>query len=277
MKVGILAGGVGSRLSEETVVKPKPMVEIGGRPILWHIMQHYYGYGHKDFIIALGYKGEVIKDYFRNYHWNTSDVTLRLGAKPQLRYHNQHDEEDWVVTMIDTGINTMTGGRLKRVLPYIKADTFLLTYGDGVTDSDINASIRFHRQQKRILTLTAVRPPGRFGDIEIKNGAVTAFKEKPEHQASYINGGFFVVDRRISRYLTDDACVLENEPMIRLAAGAAGGNRHKTELMEIFFNQRVVFQVGDSLVENQLVGMRHGMCQRQPLKALPNVGLLQNG
>ena len=218
MKVVIFCGGLGTRLREETEFRPKPMVPVGERPILWHIMKTYAHYGHKEFILCLGYKGEAIKEYFRNYHWNTSDVTLSLGAKPKIKYHTQHSEEDWTVTMIDTGQNTMTGGRLKRVLPYIKDDTFLLTYGDGVTDSDINASIAFHKKQKKILTVTAVQPPGRFGDLEITNGAVTAFKEKPERQAGYINGGFFIVDRRVGQYLGDDNCVFENEPLDKLAA-----------------------------------------------------------
>lgn len=218
MKVVIFCGGLGTRLREETEFRPKPMVPVGERPILWHIMKTYAHYGHKEFVLCLGYKGEAIKEYFRNYHWNTSDVTLKLGAKPQIKYHSQHTEEDWEVTLIDTGQDTMTGGRLQRVLPYLKDETFLLTYGDGVTDSDINASIAFHRQQKKILTVTAVQPPGRFGDLEIENGTVTAFKEKPERQAGFINGGFFVVDRRIGSYLGGDTCVFENEPLDRLAA-----------------------------------------------------------
>jgi glucose-1-phosphate cytidylyltransferase len=218
MKVVIFCGGLGTRLREETEFRPKPMVPVGERPILWHIMKTYAHYGHKEFILCLGYKGETIKDYFRNYHWNTSDVTLSLGAKPQIKYHNQHDEADWVVTMIDTGQNTMTGGRLRRVLPYIQDETFLLTYGDGVTNSDLNASIAFHRQQKKLLTITAVQPPGRFGDLEIADGLVTAFKEKPEQQAGFINGGFFVVSSRIRKYLGDDTCVFEKEPLARLAA-----------------------------------------------------------
>ena len=219
MKVVIFCGGLGTRLREETEFRPKPMVPVGERPILWHIMKTYAHYGHKEFILCLGYKGEAIKDYFRNYQWNTSDVTLRLGAKPQIKYHTQHSEEDWTVTMIDTGLNTMTGGRLRRVLPYIKDDTFLLTYGDGVTDSDINASIKFHRKQKKLLTMTAVQPPGRFGDLEINDGKVTAFKEKPERQTGFINGGFFVVEPGIKKYLGEsDGCVFENEPMNTLAA-----------------------------------------------------------
>jgi glucose-1-phosphate cytidylyltransferase len=218
MKVVIFCGGLGTRLREETEFRPKPMVPVGERPILWHIMKLYAHHGHKDFVLCLGYKGEVIKEYFRNYHWNTSDVTLKLGAKPQIKYHNQHAEEDWSVTLVDTGQDTMTGGRLKRVLPFIEEDTFLLTYGDGVTNSDINKSIAFHQQQKKIVTITAVQPAARFGDLEISGNTVSAFKEKAEKQAGLINGGFFVVNKRIGNYLTDDACILEQQPLNRLAA-----------------------------------------------------------
>ncbi|HHY87225.1 MAG TPA: glucose-1-phosphate cytidylyltransferase [Verrucomicrobia bacterium] len=216
MKVVIFCGGLGTRLREETEFRPKPMVPIGERPIVWHIMKIYAYYGHKDFILCLGYKGEIIKDFFRNYHWNTSDVTLRLGSRPRIRYHNKHDEEDWSVTLVDTGEATLTGGRLKRVLPYIKDDTFLVTYGDGLADIDINASIAFHRKHKKIMTLTAVHPVGRFGDLELSGSLVTAFSEKSEKQKGYINGGFFVMNRRIGEYLTGDECALEQEPMNRL-------------------------------------------------------------
>ena len=218
MKVVIFCGGLGTRLREETEFRPKPMVPIGERPILWHIMKTYAHYGHKEFILCLGYKGEVIKEYFRNYHWNTSDVTLCLGPRPRIQYHNRHGEEDWSVTLVDTGLATQTGGRLKRALPFIKDDTFLLTYGDGLTDHDLNQSIAFHKRQKKILTITAVQPAGRFGDLEINGTTVAAFKEKAEKQASFINGGFFVVNRKIGRYLTDDACVFEQQPLNRLAA-----------------------------------------------------------
>jgi len=218
MKVVIFCGGLGTRLREETEFRPKPMVPVGDRPILWHIMKTYAHFGHKEFILCLGYKGEAIKDYFRNYQWYTSDVTLQLGARPRIQYHTRHDEEDWVVTMVDTGQNTQTGGRLKRVLPYVKDDTFLLTYGDGVTDSDINASIAFHRRMKRIVTITAVHPTGRFGDIDIENKVVTSFREKPERSSGFINGGFFVLNKKIGDYLTGDACVFEQEPLNRLAA-----------------------------------------------------------
>lgn len=218
VKVVIFCGGLGTRLREETEFRPKPMVPIGERPILWHIMKCYAHFGHKDFLLCLGYKGEVIKDYFRNYQWNTSDVTLRLGPRPQIKYHNQHDEEDWSVTLIDTGLATMTGGRLKRALPFVEEDTFLLTYGDGLTNSDINASIAFHKREKKIITITAVQPAGRFGDLKITGHQVSAFNEKAEQQAGFINGGFFVVNKRIGEYLTDDACVLEQQPLNRLAA-----------------------------------------------------------
>ena len=158
MKVVILCGGLGTRLREETEYRPKPMVPVGNRPILWHIMKHYAAHGHKEFILCLGYKGDVIKDYFRNYHWNTSDVTLKLGAHPAINYHTTHDEEDWTVTMIDTGEKTMTGGRLKRVLDFIPEDEFLLTYGDGVSNVDIGALAAHHRKNKATVTLSAVRP-----------------------------------------------------------------------------------------------------------------------
>ncbi len=217
MKVVILCGGLGTRLREETEFRPKPMVPIGERPILWHIMKSYAHHGFTQFVLCLGYKGETIKEYFRNYQWNTSDVTLKLGARPQIKYHNQHSEEDWTVTLVDTGQTTQTGGRLKRVLPHIDSDTFLLTYGDGVTDSNIRESVRFHRRHRPLLTITAVQPPGRFGDLVLEGDAVAGFKEKPTHGENYINGGFFVVDKRIGEYLTDDGCVLEQEPMSRLA------------------------------------------------------------
>ncbi len=216
MKVVILCGGLGTRLREETEFRPKPMVPVGPRPILWHIMKYYASFGHKEFILCLGYKGEVIKDYFRNYNWNTSDVTLKLGRNPEIRYHNSHDEEDWTVTMIDTGQATQTGGRLKRALEYINDDTFLLTYGDGVTDSNINDSIEFHRRHGRLATVTAVKPSGRFGELAMDGETITAFREKPEKESAYISGGFFVLNRDIKSYLGDDTCVFEREPLENL-------------------------------------------------------------
>jgi glucose-1-phosphate cytidylyltransferase len=218
MKVVILCGGLGTRLREETEFRPKPMVPVGERPILWHIMKLYAHYGFKEFILCLGYKGDIIKDFFRNYQWNTSDVTLKLGARPHIKYHNQHGEEDWSVTLVDTGQTTQTGGRLKRVMPYIDGNDFLLTYGDGLTDSNIAASVKFHKKAGKIVTLTAVQPASRFGDLEIDKGRVVQFKEKAERQGSFINGGFFIVNKRIANYLTDDKCILEREPLNRLAA-----------------------------------------------------------
>ena len=218
MKVVILCGGLGTRLREETEFRPKPMVPVGNRPILWHIMKIYAHYGHKDFILCLGYKGEVIKDYFRNYQWNTSDVTLHLNSTPKITYHTHHDEEDWKVTLIDTGSETQTGGRLKRVLPYLDSDPFLLTYGDGVTDSNINESIAFHEKHGGIATVTAVRPAARFGDLVVSGNRVTAFKEKPKQSSEFISGGFFVFNKSIGEYLTGDDTVLEQEPLARLAA-----------------------------------------------------------
>jgi len=218
MKVVLFCGGLGTRIRDYPDNIPKPMVPIGHQPILWHVMQYYSQYGHRDFVLCLGYKGEVIKEYFRNYHWNTSDVTLRLGPRPQIKYHNQHDEEDWSVTLVDTGQTTMTGGRLKRALKFIEEEDFLLTYGDGLINSNINDSIAFHKTLKKTVTITAVQPAARFGDLEIAENTVTAFKEKADRQTGFINGGFFVMNQRIADYLTDDECVLEQEPLNRLAA-----------------------------------------------------------
>lgn len=218
MHVVILCGGLGTRLREETEYRPKPMVPIGGRPILWHIMKTYAHHGHKKFILCLGYKGEVIKNYFRNYNWNTSDVTLTLGRSPKIDYHSSHEEEDWEVTLLDTGQATQTGGRLRQALDFVEGDRFLATYGDGVTNSDINASIRFHESHDALASVTAINPPGRFGALELDKDVVTAFREKPQRETAYINGGFFVFDRRVGDYLGGDDCVLEQEPMRKLAA-----------------------------------------------------------
>jgi glucose-1-phosphate cytidylyltransferase len=243
MKVVIFCGGLGTRLREETEFRPKPMVPVGDRPILWHIMKIYAHYGHNEFILCLGYKGEFIKEYFRNYHWNTSDVTLKLGAQPEIKYHNQHDEEDWTVTLIDTGQATQTGGRLQRVLPYIADDTFLLTYGDGVINSDINESIAFHKAHAKLCTITAVHPAGRFGDLLIDGNTVTAFNEKPEQQSSFINGGFFVMNKNIGQYLSGDTCVLERDPLNRLA----------TEGQIVAYRHTGFWQCMDTFREQQLL------------------------
>jgi glucose-1-phosphate cytidylyltransferase len=219
MKVVILCGGRGTRLREETEFRPKPMLPIGRLPILWHIMKIYASQGHRDFVLCLGYKGEMIKDFFRNYLWMRSDVTLSLGPTPDFKFHNRHDEEDWTVTLADTGEDTLTGGRVRRIRQYIGNDEdFFLTYGDGVGNVDVNRALEFHRKHGKILTLTAVHPPGRFGEIALEDGAkVTQFNEKPQAEGGWINGGFFVVSRRVFDYL-DDETMFEQEPMRRLTA-----------------------------------------------------------
>lgn len=219
MKVVILCGGKGTRLREETEYRPKPMVPIGNRPILWHIMKTYASHGHTDFILCLGYKGEFIKNWFRNLNWMTSDVRLTLGQPDSVEFFGEIEERNWTVTLADTGPETMTGGRIKRIEKYLGEDKeFLLTYGDGVGNIDVNASIEFHRVQKRIVTLTGVRPPGRFGELKIEDGNVAHFFEKPQTSAGYINGGFFVVSRQVFDYLSDDPMLsFEQEPLSRLA------------------------------------------------------------
>jgi len=227
MKVVILAGGYGTRLSEETVVKPKPMVEIGDKPILWHIMKIYSAHGINDFIICLGYKGYIIKEYFANYLLYMSDVTFNL-RKNKMEVH-QNGTEPWKVTLVDTGENTMTGGRLKRVRDYIGNETFCLTYGDGVTDVNIKNLIDFHRDQKALATLTAVQSPGRFGAFKLEQDQckISAFKEKPKGDGAWINGGFFVVDPSVIDYIKDDSTVWEREPLEKLAHdGELAAYRH---------------------------------------------------
>ena len=217
MKAVILAGGYGTRLSEETTVKPKPMVEIGDKPILWHIMKIYSAAGINDFIICLGYKGYVIKDFFANYWLRRSDVTFDMRTN-KTEIH-QNGAEPWKVTLVDTGENTMTGGRIKRVRNYIGDKTFCLTYGDGVTDLDIKKLINFHREQNTLVTLTAVQPPGRFGafNLEKNQDLISRFKEKPQGDGAWINGGFFVLEPKAIEYIKDDSTVWEREPMKNLA------------------------------------------------------------
>ncbi len=215
MKVGILAGGMGSRLSEETVVKPKPMVEIGGRPILWHIMMHYSCYGYKHFVIALGYKGEYIKKYMVDYCSLNSNLVVNLqtgdveteGGSPQ----------DWVVELIDTGMRTNTGGRIKRLAPYLGNETFMLTWGDGVSNVDLDALLRFHRSHGKLATVTAVRPPARFGRLELDDSQVVSFQEKPQMREGWINGAFFVLEPGIFDYIEGDHTQFEREPLENLA------------------------------------------------------------
>lgn len=216
MKAVILAGGLGSRLSEETHLKPKPMVEIGGRPILWHILKLYSAHGVNDFVICCGYKGYVIKDYFANYFLHMSDVTFDMRGN-RMEVH-QRNVEPWRVTLVDTGEGTMTGGRLKRVADYVRdEDAFCFTYGDGVGDIDIGATIAFHCRHGRLVTITAVRPPGRFGALECTEGRVTRFAEKPRGDGEMINGGFFVLSPAVMDLIEDDHTTFEGEPLARLA------------------------------------------------------------
>ena len=215
MKAVILAGGVGSRLAEETSTRPKPMVEIGGKPILWHIMKLYAAHGIDDFIICLGYKGYVVKEYFANYLLHSSDVTFDL--RDGRRELHQSGAEPWRVTLIDTGDETQTGGRLKRVLPYVGTEDFCFTYGDGVSDVDIRASIAFHREHGRLATVTVVQPPGRFGALMLEGDVVRSFHEKPLGDGAWINGGFFVLSPDVAGVIDGDETVWEQEPVTRLA------------------------------------------------------------
>lgn len=217
MKVVILAGGFGSRLGEETDARPKPMVEIGGRPILWHIMKIYSQQGYRDFLILLGYKGYYIKEYFVNYVIHQSDLTVDMAAN-QLEVHTRRCEP-WRVTLAETGLNTMTGGRIKRARPYLGEATFMLTYGDGVADVDLAALLAFHRAHGRACTLTAVQPSGRFGALTLaQGGRVDSFLEKPQGDGAWVNGGFFVCEPRIFDYIDGDAMPWEDQPLARLAA-----------------------------------------------------------
>jgi len=225
VKAVILAGGLGSRLSEETQVRPKPMVEIGGRPILWHILKIYAAHGVNDFIICLGYKGYVIKEYFANYFLHASDVTIDLGCNTTEVHHAQ--AEPWRVTLVDTGEDSMTGGRLKRVAHHIGDETFCFTYGDAVSDVDISAVVAHHRAGGRAATVTAVQPPARWGMLQMEGDAVTGFVEKPEGDGGWINGGFFVLEPRVIDLVDDDATPWEGAPMERLVkAGELDAYKH---------------------------------------------------
>lgn len=216
MKAVILAGGLGTRLSEETTLKPKPMVEIGQNPILWHIMKIYSVHGINDFVICLGYKGYVIKEYFANYFLHSSDVTFDMRTN-EMEVHHKH-VEPWRVTLIDTGEETMIGGRIKRIISYVGEEDFCLTYGDGVSDVDVTSLIAFHRLEGRLATVTGVQPPGRFGAIDFEGSRVTGFKEKPQGDGGWINGGYFVLSPRVVDYIEGDRTVWEQEPMQNLAA-----------------------------------------------------------
>ena len=216
MKCVILAGGFGTRISEESHLKPKPMIEVGGRPIIWHIMKIYSAYGINDFIVCLGYKGYVIKEYFANYFLHMSDVTFDMKHN-RMEVHERH-AEPWQVTLVDTGEATMTGGRLRRVRDYLNGETFCFTYGDGVADINIGDLLAFHKKGGRLATVTAVQPPGRYGALEVDKGRVASFQEKPLGDGGWINGGFFVLEPGVFDYIVGDGSTWENEPLRKLAA-----------------------------------------------------------
>ncbi len=256
MKTVILAGGYGTRISEESTIRPKPMVEIGGKPILWHIMKIYSAYGLNDFIICLGYKGHVIKEYFSNYFLYMSDVTHDLKNN-RMQVHN-NSVEPWKVTLVDTGEKTMTGGRIKRIKDYVGKETFCMTYGDGVSDINIGELIEFHRNQNTLATITAVQPPGKFGVIKIneEGSRISSFKEKPDGDGAWINAGFFVMEPGVIDYISGDSTVWEQEPMKNLALdGAISAYRHngfwhamdnlrdKYELEELWNSGKVPWKV----------------------------------
>jgi glucose-1-phosphate cytidylyltransferase len=215
----ILCGGRGTRLREETEYRPKPMVEIGGHPVVWHIMRIYAHYGYKRFLLCLGYKGFMIKEYFLNYRAIANDVTLTLGQRERITYLDHRDEVDWTITLADTGLDTMTGARVKRIAHHIEGDTFMLTYGDGLADIDVGDLVRFHKETGRLVTVTGIRPPSRFGEMHVSGKLVTSFTEKPQVSEGLVNGGFFVCERGFLDYLSEDeSCVLEQDPLRRVAA-----------------------------------------------------------
>ncbi len=216
MKVVILAGGLGTRLREETEYRPKPMVEIGGRPILWHIMKIYAAYGHTDFVICLGYKGDIIRDYFLTYETHNRDFTVTLGSR-EIEIHNHHAESGWRITLAETGERTNTGGRIKRVAKYLEGQPFMVTYGDGVADVDIARLVSFHRHQKQLGAVTGVRPSSRFGELGVEDGMVRVFREKPQVHQGWINGGFFVFEAPVLDLIGGDEDSLEGGLLVKLA------------------------------------------------------------
>jgi len=215
MKAVILAGGLGTRISEETTLRPKPMIEVGGKPVLWHILKSYSHHGINDFVICLGYKGYMVKEYFANYFLHTSDVTFDL-ARNEMQVHHRH-AEPWRVTLVDTGEHTQTGGRLLRAAEFLDDGTFCFTYGDGLSSVDISAELAFHRERSTLATVCAVQPPGRFGAIDIEGNRITRFTEKPQGDGSWINGGFFVLEPGVMRYIEGDDTVWERDPLEALA------------------------------------------------------------
>jgi glucose-1-phosphate cytidylyltransferase len=229
MKVVILCGGKGTRLREETEFRPKPLVPVGGRPILWHILKIYAHHGHRDFVLCLGHRGELIKEYFRNYRWHGGDVTVTTGRKPSVQFHDEPGDDDWRVTLADTGAESPTAERVRRIRRYLGDDPeFMLTYGDGVGDVDLAALLAEHRRAGKVCTITAVRPPGRFGELTLTGDSqVAAFNEKSQAEGGYINGGFMVFSRRIFEHLAETPEMLESGPLRRLAqAGQLNAYRH---------------------------------------------------
>ena len=217
MKVVILCGGYGTRIRDVAENIPKPMISIGGLPILWHIMKYYASFGHKDFILCLGYKGEVIKDFFLNYEAHTKDLTIELGREGGIIFHTDHEESNWRVTLADTGLNSMTGARIKRIQKYVGNENFMLTYGDGVGNVDLKSLVEFHQEHGRILTVTGVRPPGRFGELVHSNCVITEFNEKPQATGGRISGGFFIATPQIFNYLDiSEELIFEQKPMRKL-------------------------------------------------------------
>ncbi|MDD5356397.1 MAG: glucose-1-phosphate cytidylyltransferase [Candidatus Omnitrophica bacterium] len=218
-KVVILCGGRGTRLKEETEFRPKPMVEIGGKPILWHIMKIYASYGFNDFVLCLGYKGEMIKEYFLNYETMNNDLTIKLDEKDHVEFHSKHLERNWKIDLVDTGLNSNTGARIKKIEKYIDGDLFMMTYGDGVADVNIKDLFSFHEAQKTLATVTGVHPSSRFGELIIKGNKVVKFSEKPRTSQGFINGGFFVLNRKIFQYLDNkDECDMERDILEKIAA-----------------------------------------------------------
>ena len=219
IKVVILCGGKGTRMKEETEYRPKPLVEIGGKPVIWHIMKIYAHYGFKQFILCLGYKGNMIKEYFRNYAALNNDFTIQLKNHNDIQFHSNHEETDWQVTLVDTGEEAQTGARIKRVGKYIDSDLFMVTYGDGVANINIQELLKFHKQHNKTGTITAVHPPSRFGDLVLKDGRVVEFNEKPQAREGLISGGFFVFNKVFLDYLKDDnSCFLEKKPLEQLTS-----------------------------------------------------------
>jgi glucose-1-phosphate cytidylyltransferase len=247
MKVALLAGGVGTRLAEETEVRPKPMVEIGGRPIIWHIMKHYARFGHRDFVIALGYKGDYIKRYMMDFVSLDSDITVDFRTGKVQRHNNGH--HDWRIQLIDTGLNTLTGGRIKRLAPYLGNETFMLTWGDGVSNVDLDKLLDFHRAHGRLCTVTAVRPPARFGHLEFEGDRVASFSEKPQTSEGWINGAFFVCEPGIFEYIEGDDTQWEKAPMERLARdGELMAFRHDSfwQCMDTLRDKKLLQELWDS-------------------------------